>query len=80
MTTMEHLLSEVRSLPEQDLLKVSDYLAFIKYRSKPRRRTIELPDDTTLQSLYSDCSAEDRELSEMGIVDYHTSLDLEDKL
>jgi hypothetical protein len=59
------------------LQQVADFIAFVKFRDKRHRLTL---DPTKMASLFAEFADEDRSLAESGIGDYAASLDLEDSL
>ena len=77
MTVKEHLVKEIEMLNEQQLYKVKEYVAFLKFRS----RFISLPsfDKNRIAKLYRESAKEDRELAEKGMTDYASGLINEDR-
>ncbi len=73
----ERVAREIRSLSDDEIKQVADYLAFLKFRSR-RSNTPEI-DETQLAELYAEFADEDRSLAEDGMSDYAQGLGLEDK-
>ncbi len=76
MTVKERIVREIDGLNDDELARVIEYLAFLKFHS----RLQELPplDDSRLASLYADAAEEDRSLAEEGMTDYADGLTRED--
>ena len=78
MTVQERLKKEIKSLNEQQLHDLEQYIAFLKYRS---RFTISQSfDNNEIFRLYRKFSKEDIELAEEGMDDYIAGLNKEEKL
>jgi hypothetical protein len=78
MTVQERLKKEIKSLNEQQLHDVEQYIAFLKYRS---RFTISQSfDNNEIFKLYRKFSKEDIEFAEEGMEDYIAGLTKEEKL
>ena len=75
MTIKEQVLEEIKTLNEAEIKAVSEYLAFLKFRS--RNKTHEA-DKSQLAALYAEFAEEDRSLAEEGIEDYAEGLLKED--
>jgi hypothetical protein len=77
MAAKERLVKELDTLGEQQLREVTEYVAFLKFRS----RFMPPPsfDEEELTKLYGEFAEEDRQLAEEGIADYTNSLTKEDK-
>ena len=78
MSLRQRVALDLERLPDAELLRVADYIAFLKYRS--RRRRIPVPDENTLARLYAEFAEEDRGLAEAGMDDYAHALAREDEL
>lgn len=76
MITKEEIVQTVDGLSQSELEQLSQFLAFIKYRS--RITTIPSFDESQLAALYAECAAEDPDLAEEGISDYAVALAQED--
>jgi len=77
MKVKESLVKEIKSLNEQQLHEVKEYVAFLKFRSR-----FMLPpsfDENRIAKLYSKFAKEDRDLAEEGMTDYMSSLIKEDR-
>jgi len=76
MKVKESLVKEIKSLNEQQLNEVKEYVAFLKFRSR-----FMLPPsfDNRIAKLYSKFAKEDRDLAEEGMTDYMSSLIKEDR-
>jgi hypothetical protein len=78
MKVQERLQEEIKSLNEQQLHDLEQYVAFLKYRS---RFTISQSfDNNEIFRLYRKFSKEDIEFAEEGMDDYIVGLNKEDKL
>jgi hypothetical protein len=78
MTVQERLKKEIKSLNEQQLHDLEQYIAFLKYRS---RFTISQSfDNNEIFRLYKKFSKEDIEFAEEGMDDYIAGLTKEEKL
>jgi len=78
MKVQERLKKEIKSLNEQQLHDLEQYIAFLKYRS---RFTISQSfDNNEIFRLYRKFSKEDIELAEEGMDDYIAGLNKEEKL
>ena len=76
MSVRQELIEQLQGLSEDQLRQVADYLAFLKYRSRPR--PISQSDEDQIAALYAEFAEEDRELAEQGMVDYNEALIRED--
>lgn len=76
MKVQERLKKEIKSLNEQQLHDLEQYIAFLKYRS---RFTISQSfDNNEIVRLYRKFSKEDIELAEEGMHDYLVGLNIFD--
>jgi len=77
MKVKEGLVKEIKSLNEQQLHEVKEYVAFLKFRS----RFMQPPsfDENQIAKLYSKFAKEDRDFAEEGMTDYMSSLIKEDR-
>ena len=76
MTVQERLKKEIKSLNEQQLHDLEQYVAFLKYRS---RFTISQSfDNNEIFRLYRKFSKEDIEFAEKGMDDYIAGLTKEE--
>ena len=77
MKVKEGLVKEIKSLNEQQLHEVKEYVAFLKFRS----RFMSPPsfDENQIAKLYSKFAKEDRDFAEEGMTDYMSSLIKEDR-
>ena len=66
----------INSLSESELHQVAEYLSFLKFRSRSRKKVFI--DERKLAELYAEFSDEDRQLAEEGIDDYNNHLLAED--
>ncbi len=76
ISTKEQVITSLAELTEAQLQTVGEFLEFLKFRE--RRKTEPQFDDTQLAALYSEFSDEDRELAEVGLAEYASSLERED--
>jgi hypothetical protein len=77
MKVKEGLVKEIKSLNEQQLHEVKEYVAFLKFRS--RFMSTQSFDENRIAKLYSKFAKEDRDLAEEGMTDYMTNLIKEDR-
>jgi len=77
MKVKEGLVKEIKSLNEQQLYEVKEYVAFLKFRS--RFMSPQSFDENRIAKLYSKFAKEDRDLAEEGMTDYMSSLIKEDR-
>lgn len=73
--TSEALKQDLDHLTEEQLQQVAEFIAFLKFREKRHRRTL---DPAQLASLATEFAEEDRALAETGMDDYATMLAQED--
>jgi hypothetical protein len=77
MKVKEGLVKEIKSLNEQQLHEVKEYVAFLKFRS--RFMSTQSFDENRIAKLYIKFAKEDRDLAEEGMTDYMTNLIKEDR-
>lgn len=74
----EQVVTSLTELSEAQLQTVAEFLEFLKFRE---RYKIERQfDESELEALYSEFSDEDRELAEVGLAEYASSLEREDSI
>jgi len=73
IATKKHLTKELDALDEQQLKKIADFIAFIKYKALYSNLT-------GVDTLYAEFAAEDQQLAEEGIAEYADMLKKEDSL
>ncbi|MEH2023477.1 hypothetical protein [Nostoc sp.] len=71
----EFLSHELDKLNEEQLKQVSDFIAFLKFRSRNVSWQI---DKNQIAALYSEFAQEDRQLAEAGLDEYAELLTQED--
>ena len=76
MHTRDEIARQLDRLNQEELEQVSDYLAFLKYRS--RKIVAPFVDEAQVAALYGEFAEEDRELAEAGIAEYAEGLVKED--
>jgi hypothetical protein len=76
MSIKEQVIHRLDTLSESELVQVTEFLAFLKFRARLQPR-LEL-DETQLATLYAACAEEDRALAEEGMADYVYGLCQED--
>ncbi|MEM8778032.1 MAG: hypothetical protein AAGF26_04000 [Cyanobacteria bacterium P01_G01_bin.49] len=74
--TSEALKQDLDQLTDEQLQQVADFIAFLKFRDKPRRIAFN---PSQLSSLATEFAGEDRVLAEAGMDDYATMLAQEDQ-
>lgn len=74
-TAIEALKQDLDLLTDDERQQVSDFIAFLKFRHRRHRLTI---DPSQLAALAGEFAAEDRMLAAAGIDDYAAMLALED--
>lgn len=77
MSLKEQVRRELENLDETELLQVSEYLAFLRFRL--RLPSPPLFDEAKLGALYAECASEDHGLAEEGITEYNQGLLAEDR-
>lgn len=75
--TKEYLKQELDQFNEQQLKKIADFIAFIKFQTRFSQETVDI---SQFASLYQEFAQEDRELAEAGISEYAELLSSEDKV
>jgi hypothetical protein len=73
IATKEHLAKELDALDEQQLKKIADFIAFIKYKALYSNLA-------GVDTLYAEFAAEDQQLAEEGAAEYADMLKKEDSL
>jgi hypothetical protein len=73
--TSETLKQDLEQLTDEQLQKVADFIAFLKFRDKCHRRVLN---PARLAPLATEFAAADRILAEAGIEDYAAMLGQED--
>jgi hypothetical protein len=76
MTLREYVDQTVQSLDENDLAKVAEYVAFLRFHS--RSSPVINFDPKEAVALYAEAADEDRSLAETGMEDYARGLASED--
>lgn len=74
-TLREQVLQDLNVLSEKDLEQVAEYVSFLKFRTRRKKKNI---DESELAALYAEFAEEDRELAENGFEDYINGLSEED--
>jgi hypothetical protein len=74
----EALKQDIDLLTSEQLQQVADFIAFLKFRAKRRRKTVL--DPSQLESLTTEFAEEDRAFAEAGMNDYLVTIDREDIL
>jgi hypothetical protein len=75
MTTKQQIAKQLDELSNSELVKVKKYVGFLKKRSGNPRAKLS---DKSIQNLYRQFAAQDREIAEEGMGDYLESLKRED--
>ena len=76
MTVKERISEQLGALTEAQLRQVAQYVAFLKFSERSRRRSVD--DKAELAALYAEAAEEDRDLAEAGMADYAQALAEED--
>lgn len=71
----ELLRQEIENLNEEQLKQLSDFIAFLKFRSRNSSWQI---DKNQIAAIYSEFAEEDRQLAEEGLEEYAELLRQED--
>jgi hypothetical protein len=74
--TRETIQQEIEQLNDAQLKEIAEFIEFIKFRSKFQRKVTDL---NQFASLYQEFAQEDRELAEIGMIDYAQQLRQEDQ-
>jgi hypothetical protein len=74
----EELKQDLDRLTTEQLQQVADFISFLEFRDKRRRKTVL--DPSQLASLATEFDEEDRIFAEAGMIDYAAMLDREDEL
>lgn len=74
-TLREQVLQDLNVLSEKDLEQVAEYVSFLKFRTRRKKKSV---DESELAALYTEFAEEDRELAESGIEDFANGLSEED--
>ena len=75
MPLKELLRQEIENLNEEQLKQLSDFIAFLKFRSRNASWQI---DQNHIAAIYSEFAEEDRQLAEEGLDEYTELLRQED--
>lgn len=76
MTIKEQVLRRLDTLSEAELIQVSEFMAFLKFRTRLQR--MPTLTEAQLATLYAACTEEDRALAEEGMTEYAHGLCQED--
>lgn len=76
MSTRTHVLQTLDDLSEADLVRVAEFLAFLKFRN--RFHVASIPNEAQVAEMYAEFGEEDRILAEEGMPDYMAGLHQED--
>lgn len=77
LATSESLKQDIEKLTDEQLQKVAEFIAFLRFQEKRRRVDI---DPSLLASLATEFAEEDSDLAESGMDDYGDMLAKEDQL
>lgn len=77
LPTSESLKQDIEKLTDEQLQKVAEFIAFLRFQEKRSRVDI---DPALLATLATEFAEEDRALAESGMDDYAGMLATEDKL
>ena len=78
---MNEIVTEIEKLPDVQVTEVLDFVRFLRTRSgstHPRQYSRRIFDEAKAATLYSEATAEDRQLAEAGLPDYVAALKNED--
>lgn len=79
--SLKKVIRALQGLSEAQLLKVEDYIAFLKWQERRKELArLEAIDDKALGKLYAQFAEEDRAMAEEGMADYLRGLEREDQL
>ena len=76
ISTKEKIVSDINTLSETKLRKVSEYLDFLRFRDY--QKTESALDEAEIEALYTEFSDDDHRLAEVGLDEYSVSLQRED--
>ena len=76
MSIREQVVADLKTLSDDQLRQVADYLKFVKFQSL--RKAPRANSEAELAALYAQFADEDRDLSEEGITEYAAALAKED--
>jgi hypothetical protein len=74
--TRAKIQKEIEQLNDTQLKEITEFIEFIKFRSKFQKKVTDLDQ---FASLYQEFTQEDRELAEIGMADYAQQLQQEDQ-
>ncbi|MBI5473428.1 MAG: hypothetical protein HY961_13870 [Ignavibacteriae bacterium] len=77
MIAREQLVEELRRLSDEDVQRVTRFLAILK--SKSHSKQIASLDENSLRIMYEEASGEDSLLADSGLSEYAAGLKREDK-
>ena len=75
LSVKEQVRRSLDGLTDADLLKVAEYIDFLKYRARQTTTTLS---DSELAALYAEFADEDGTLAEEGSAEYGVALQAED--
>ena len=73
--SQEHLKEKLKDLNDQQLIQVSEFIDFLKFKDRSSNLQI---DEAEAAKLYQEFAEEDKEMSEIGIDEYAAALSYED--
>ena len=76
MSIKEQVRQRLDTLSEAELVQVSEFMAFLKFRTRLQR--MPTLTEAQLATLYAACAEEDRALAEEGMTEYAHGLCQED--
>lgn len=76
MSIREQVVADLKTLSDDQLKQVADYLAFVRYQSL--KKSTPTTSEVELAALYAQFADEDRDLAEEGIAEYADALAEED--
>jgi ABC-type phosphate transport system auxiliary subunit len=77
ISTKEKVVTSLAELNDTQLQTVAEFLEFLKFRERYRVET-QL-DDAALEALYAEFADEDQEIAEVGLSEYASNLEREDR-